>query len=133
SERPGNFYLEVRTDYRGRGSPPPLLGRPAILAGEEPADEPDLVDEEQAEAHAQHSRREGQRTMEKDEAPCREGEGHGDGDGDDQQARDGAGPKEGEGGEGGGGPGTPARPSRATAAEPASPWTTPTTSGRRIW
>src|SRR5215472_5542085 len=45
SERPGNFYLEVRTDYRGRGSSLPLLGRPAILADEEPADETDLVDD----------------------------------------------------------------------------------------
>src|SRR5262249_60932328 len=29
SKRPGNFYLEVRTDYRGRGSSLPLLRRPA--------------------------------------------------------------------------------------------------------
>src|SRR5215467_8485441 len=65
-----------------RRSPLPLLGRPAILAGEEPADEADLVDEEEPEPRAHHSRREGQRTMKKDEAPCREGEGHGDGDGD---------------------------------------------------
>src|SRR5215472_12352447 len=94
SERPGNFYLEVRTDYRGRGSSLPLLGRPAILADEEPADETDLVDEEQPEPHAQHSRREGQRTMKKDEAPCREGKGHGDGDGDEHHADDGADPED---------------------------------------
>src|SRR5499426_2749550 len=101
SKRPGNFYLEVRTDYRGRGSSLPLLRRPAILAGEEPADEPDLVDEEQAEAHAQHSRREGQRTMENDEAPCREGEGHGNGDGDDHHAHDGTDPEDEQVGDGG--------------------------------
>src|SRR5262249_15607641 len=94
SERPGNFYLEVRRDYRAEAVHFPRGVAPAIRAGEEPANEPVREEEKQAKPPAQPPRREGQRTMKQDEAPCREGEGHGDGDGDEHHAHDGTHPED---------------------------------------